>query len=122
MSAKEPKKVQRSKICYVCKASYLPAAFEDHIIICKQQWEERESLKPIGQRKKIPDNPEEVTVSPVIQVRAKTPTAKTPAPKAEVIVEEPAVPRVLNADGLCECPHCKRGFNNASFDKYEYLY
>lgn len=57
-SFKEPSaRAPRTRTCYICGRSYGVHSYDIHIKQCKELWIARESVKPIKERKPLPEDP-----------------------------------------------------------------
>eukprot|EP00466_Bigelowiella_natans_P004961 jgi/Bigna1/90719/estExt_fgenesh1_pg.C_770093 len=90
------------RICYICGRKYGTTSIRIHLPQCAKLWEQRESQKPPGERRAIPQPPPGWGTSP----------SKMKAETLNSINQ--AASESHNNYGLARCPHCSRTFKEES--------
>ena len=50
----------KALVCYICGKEYGTHSLEIHLKTCKKKWEEEQALKPVGERKPVPEPPKQL--------------------------------------------------------------
>jgi hypothetical protein len=100
---KKKKKAGRpvAVICYICGRQYGRSSLGIHLKQCKKLWEQREALKPRGERKPVPQAP--------LGFERRIATGDIEHMSAGAIqAQNTAAFESYNNDALDPCPHCGR--------------